>query len=355
MLLVDGGDFAETKGFEPWEKTEFMWEMMGRLGYDVVTPADRELQYGREAITELYGRHPEIAIVSANITDKSGNPVWEPYTLVEKAGVKIAVTGVTGGAPYSFNLTRGDFDHDDFSFKDSKEILRTLVPEMRQQADLVVVLLHETPVDARRIIDEIPGMDVVIVGHSPGYMFNPDRIANTLMVRGGNRGQYLPVTELILDASNKVIDYGGEGKPLAKTVAKDEAIDKVVMDFEKDRKDREAEAKRKEAVDKAMLRGTETFLGAEACARCHPDEYTAWAATAHFAAQRTGARPEDAEAPAGLDIANVQCEHCHGLGTFHGTPGMETKVQEAICRDCHIEEGAPDFDYKAALEAGQIH
>jgi mono/diheme cytochrome c family protein len=175
------------------------------------------------------------------------------------------------------------------------------------------------------------------------------------MVRGGNRGQYLPVTELVLDASNRVIDYGGEGKPLAKSVAKDEAIDKVVTAFEKDRKDREAEAKRKEAVDKAMLRGSETFLGAETCARCHPDEYTAWTATAHYNAVRTGDRPEDTQAPEGLAIANVQCEHCHGLGTFHGTPGMETKVQEAMCRSCHIQEGAPDFDYEAALEAGQIH
>ena len=351
---MEAGDWAEIKKFEPWEKTEFLWELMGELGYDALTPGPRELIHGKDALQGLFDTKPEIQVVSANITDKSGALLWDRYIIVEKGGVKFGVTGVTGGAPYSFNLTRGLQTSDDFSFLDSREALREVVPELRSQVDLVVVLLHESPGDARRIVDEIPGMDVVVVGHSPGYMFNPDRIANTLLIRGGNRGQYLPVLDLVLDADNRVVDYNGEGKPLGKPVAKEERIDKVITEFEADRKTREAKAKREEAVGKAMNQGSESFIGADACARCHANEYTGWSGTTHASVERTGVRPEDALAAESLDISNVQCEHCHGLGTFHGTTGMLTVVEEETCRTCHVQEGAPDFDYAQALEKG-IH
>jgi len=39
----------------------------------------------------------------------------------------------------------------------------------------------------------------------------------------------------------------------------------------------------------------------------------------------------------GVEIQNVQCEQCHGMGTFHGTRGMVTKVPEATCVECHHE------------------
>ena len=54
------------------------------------------------------------------------------------------------------------------------------------------------------------------------------------------------------------------------------------------------------------------------------------------------------------DCSYWWCEHCHGLGTFHGTPGMETKVSEETCNGCHLAEGAPAVNYAQALAEG-IH
>ena len=349
---MDAGDWAETLKFEPWEKSEKIYEMMSVLGYDAVTPGPREMTYGADKLSGLYSKFPQIKVVSANVTDKSGKLLWDKYAIVEKAGVKFAVTGVTGSGPYKFNVTRGKQKSDDFDFKESKEVLRDLIPELRSQADIVVVLLHETPADARRIVDEIPGMDVVIVGHSPGYMFNPDRIGETLLVRGGNRGQYLSITELILANDNALIDYSGEGKPLGKPVKKKESIDKDITDFENERKDREAKEKRKKALEDASIQGTETLLGAQTCQKCHDSEYAGWVDSPHGLAVRTGVHEADEFAAEDVDLSSVQCEHCHGLGTFHGTAGMAAVVAEETCRSCHMVEGAPDFDYAKAMAEG---
>lgn len=341
------------KESDAWEVSEFVFDLMGECGYEVVTPGERELMEGHEAIKGLLSRQPQIQVVSANITDKSGNLCWDEYTIVEKAGITLAVTGVTGGSSYAFNLTRGTQKADDFDFKDSRDVLRELVPRLREKADAVVVLLHETPSDARRIVEEIPAMDVVIVGHSPGYMFNPDRIDNTLLVRGGNRGQYLSVLDLAFDSSQTIVDYSGEGKPLGSTVEKIREMDIKINEYEKERKARQQSERRKEAVGKAMSQGTESFIGAVMCQRCHSQEYTGWVDTAHFSAQISGDPPGPASD--GVDVTGVQCEHCHGLGTFHGTPGMVTKVSEQTCRSCHESEGVSDIDYARAIAEGIHH
>lgn len=348
-FLFDAGNWSEIKNFEPWEKSNFLFDLMAELGTDAITPGDKELQEGLGPLQGMFGRHPEVAVVSANITDRSGKLVWPESTVIQRGGVRVGVTGATGGAAYSFNVTRGTQKSDDFAFQDTREALRRVVPKLKQEADIVVVLLQEGPADARRIVDEIPGMDVVIVGNNPGYMFNPDRIGNTLMVRGGNRGQYLSVLDLVLDGQNGLIDYSGEGKPLGKSVAQDPAFQGKIDAFEKDFNAREAEAKRKDALEKATLHGTERFLGAETCARCHSDEYTGWASSPH--AQARYALPEEQKTYAqGLEINNVQCEQCHGMGTFHGTTGMVTQVKESTCRDCHAAHGVSDIDYAAAMK-----
>lgn len=347
-FLFDAGNWAEVKDFEPAEKSAFMWDMMAEIGTDAVTPGDKELLDGMSAVKGLFARHPEVRVVSANITDKSGALVWPESAIIDRGGVKVAVTGVTGGAAYSFNVTRGIQKSDDFAFQDTREALRRVVPALKKQADIVVVLLQEGPADARRIVDEIPGMDVVIVGNNPGYMFNPDRIGNTLLVRGGNRGQYLSVLDLILDDKNAIIDYSGEGKPLGQAVAKEPKIDAKATKWEDDFKAREAAAKRKEALDKAMLHGTERFVGAEMCGRCHTDEYAGWSRSPH--AQARYSLPEDqAQLAEGLTFDNVQCETCHGMGTLHGTTGMVTKVEESTCTGCHSSHGVTGVDYASAL------
>ena len=160
---MDAGNFSapqEKEPFEPWEKTTFIWDMMGRLGYDAVTPGDLEMVNGVEAMKELYGRQPGVQVVSANVMDKSGNLIFPRYTIIEKGGVRYGVTGVTAEAYYTFNITRGRQKKDDFTFGDEKEALRAVIPELREKSDIVVALVHEGPGDARRLLDEIDGIDV---------------------------------------------------------------------------------------------------------------------------------------------------------------------------------------------------
>jgi 2',3'-cyclic-nucleotide 2'-phosphodiesterase (5'-nucleotidase family) len=103
---------------------------------------------------------------------------------------------------------------------------------MRRQCDVVVVLLHEGPGDAKRMAAEVPGIDVLVVGHSPGYQFVPDRVGETVLVRAGNRGQYMMALDVTVGADGSVVEIKGEGKPLGEAVPKDPAFAPEVAAWE---------------------------------------------------------------------------------------------------------------------------
>src|SRR5262245_14335623 len=149
-IVVDAGDFGSHVEFEPWMRTEFQIDMMSKLGYDVVTTGPSEMVLGLEKERALYARAPGIKVVSANGVDKkTQKQIWDDFTVVEKSGVKFAVTGVTDGSFYKFKASQGQIKSDDFDFKDPKASLQRVIPQMRQQADVVVVLLHSGSGDAK--------------------------------------------------------------------------------------------------------------------------------------------------------------------------------------------------------------
>lgn len=393
---MDAGSFGDPydnpENFpgELWEKTTFTWDMMSKLKYDVVTPGDLEMIQGLDAMKTMFAKHPEIQVVSANIEDKSGKLVYPKYTILNRGGVKIGVTAVTGKQWYDYNVKKGKQKKDDFTVLDSKESLRDAVAELRPKADIVVALIHESLTDVKgQILTEVPGIDVVVVGHNPNYMFNPDRVGSTLLLLGGTKGQYLPVLTLTLDDSKKkVLDYNGEGKPLDDAVAKDAEYDKVVTSWETDYKKKQDTARREKAANEAVNQGTEKFVGAEVCGRCHADEYSKWAKTPHAHAYQTLVKEDMQNAedclkchtvgfgqqtgyvltslekdPQGKvtsskdtpQFRNVQCESCHGMGTFHGTSMLVTKTAEETCRNCHSGDYEKNFNYQDALAKGLIH
>jgi cytochrome c554/c'-like protein len=392
---VDGGNFGDPYDNPEqwdnalWERTTFTWDMMSRLKYDVVTPGDLEMIQGLDAMKALFAKHPEIQVVSANIEDKSGKLVFPKYTIVNRGGVKIGVTAVTGKQWYDYNVKKGKQKKDDFTILDSKDALRDAVAELRPKADIVVALIHESLTDCKtQILTEVPGVDVVVVGHNPNYMFNPDRVGNTLLLLGGSKGQYFPVLTLTLDDSKKkVLDYNGEGKPLDDAIAKQPEMDKVVTAWEADYKKHQDASQREKAAKDAVNQGTEKYVGAEVCARCHADEYSRWAKTPHAQAYQTLVKEDmqnnedclkchtvgygeqtgytvtkltDSESKpvSTIDtpqLRNVQCESCHGMGTFHGTEMLVKVTAEETCRNCHSGDYEKNFNYQDALAKGLIH
>ncbi len=116
------------------------------------------------------------------------------------------------------------------------------------------------------------------------------------------------------------------------------------------------------------------YAGAEACTQCHASAAKAYQQSKHAHAFQTlvvKAKSEDGECvqchvvgasakggfvslPASPQLANVQCENCHGPRLAHTkNPGLTPKPARATlesCLGCHNQQHSPAFDAKSYWE-----
>ena len=369
-----------------WESTEFLAKQMAKIKYDVWTPGERELFVGMTnllKLTEAIGAE----IVSANITDKNGKLLFKDHVVKQMGNIKVGITGVTSKTVFQSAPSGENKGEQDFGFNDAFESLKPVVAKLQKETDAVVVLGHVGPGDARRIAEEVPGIDVIVVGHNPGYMYSPDRVGDVLLVRNGTRGQYAAKLTLTFDAKKEISDYKGVVEPLNEGVAVEPSLGSEIAKFQEQMTKLQAEEARKQALQSTNEKGGNKYLGDEICARCHSDVYTKWAqgphahafqtlVTAHKEKDRScvGCHVTGFEEPSGyqmlvygvdssgkpdttdsVELRNVQCEACHGMGTLHGTDGMVTKVNQDACVKCHDAANDKDFNFQKIMADKKFH
>ena len=196
------------------------------LGYDAQTVGNHEYNYDLPLLA-AYERDIEFPLLGANVVEAStGEPYHQPYTLVEREidGEDVTV-GVIGLVTPGVRVWDRTFVEGVLEFRDIVETAEEYVPEVAEQADVVVVLAHSgkgtVPDEGydRTALHEnavgnlarlVPGIDVIVAGHShlnvPEEVFtNPD--GEPVLVTQPNYWAR-SVTETTL---NLVPGEGGEG------------------------------------------------------------------------------------------------------------------------------------------------
>jgi predicted CXXCH cytochrome family protein len=348
-------------------KLPFLLDMMQMMGYDAVTPGEREFGYGYRHFVNLV-RQRKLNVVLANLTDKaSGKALWKPYIVVKKQGAKVAIGGLIGKT-----IPMGPAQ-DSVVVQDPLVVAQKLVPEMRKKADVVVLLAHMGRVDAEDLASQIPGIDVLVIGHHPGLVLTSRKINQTISVAGGEQGQDMGVS--YVDIEGKVATPR-EGKVVVLTPEVGERADiaklqKIFTDSLEAQARRTAQA---EAAKSSTNRpGQPHFLGRESCVSCHQAQYEQWKTTPHakaFATLVDAHKESTAECvschvtgfqkPGGFQsaattaaMANVQCESCHGMGSEHNMSASQISAPtESLCVGCHT--AAQDSTWNYAVKLAKI-
>lgn len=122
--------------------------------------------------------------------------------------------------------------------------------------------------------------------------------------------------------------------------------------------------------------GEATYVGIDACAKCHPGAKDVWDKTAHATAYKTLAdgfkeynldcvschvtgyeKPGGSTVTVNDTLRNVQCEECHGAGSKHAaspaTKGLIVKSPspDGCVSGCHHSPHVEGFDPKARMHA----
>ncbi|MDW8289454.1 MAG: bifunctional UDP-sugar hydrolase/5'-nucleotidase [Armatimonadota bacterium] len=167
--LVDTGDFHDGTAFSIEHRGQADVAVMNAIGYTIATHGNHEFNNTRAQWQQLV-QMAQFPIVCANVLDASTKqPLLKPYEILRVEGARVAVFGLVTESTRGYPATREGIE-----ITDALETARQLVPQLREQADLVVLLSHLGYENDVRLAREVPGIDVIIGGHSHTRLAKPE-------------------------------------------------------------------------------------------------------------------------------------------------------------------------------------
>jgi hypothetical protein len=381
VILVDGGDFCPP-AVEPEKiKARLIREVMDRMNYDVLAVGERELAYGYDFYESMM-QGTKMKVLVANVTHGDEGRLGSRYVIIKSGGVKVGFVNV-----YDSNTNVSStnvFEKHGYVVEDPLESLSRDIATVRPKCDVLILMAHAPWGKLNELLKQVSGVDFVIAVHDGAIDRKARKIDGTELMRPGNRGQHVCTAAFVVDPEGVIKTLDTSMLDVKTSLPEDPDIAAMVKEASSQyNEERRAQTISKMAEQSEKLKG-DKFLSDAACKRCHEDIYQLWVETPHAHAYESLAEkgmerdndclschttgfgkatgyvppPMPASADAGPpkqppgtpDLRNVQCEACHGMGTYHQRDeGDFLKVTNAECMSCHDPENSPDFDYKGYL------
>lgn len=213
MLLLSGGDINTGVPESDLQDAEPDFRGMSRIGYDAMAVGNHEFD---KPVPVLMKQRKWInfPMLSANIY-QDGKRMFDPYAMFNLGGVRVAVLGLTTDDTAKMvnpEQVKG------IEFRSPIAEAGKLVPELRQQADIVIAATHmghytdgqhgvNAPGDVE-MARAVKGLDLIVGGHSqnpvcmkaenqrddayvPGAPCAPDRQNGAWIVQAHEWGKYV--------------------------------------------------------------------------------------------------------------------------------------------------------------------
>ena len=175
VLLFDSGDL--TLGASPLAKAfrgEPDIEIMNALGLIAMEPGNHEFEHPSK-ITLRNLRASNFPWICANlVNEKTRKPFLEPYTIREYGGVRVGLLGLITSLVNKDNY-KGRKELGLIQI-DPIEVAKKMVPEIRQKADIVIVLSHLGYALDQELAKSVPGIDVILGGHTHTRLATPTMV-----------------------------------------------------------------------------------------------------------------------------------------------------------------------------------
>lgn len=254
-LVLDAGDFSMGTLYESLYEIEAPeLRLLGAMGVDVTTLGNHEFDYGADLLAQMFeaaknSKEPLPKMVLANIDhekSKENNEDYDdikrvfddyglqPYTVIEKNGVKIAVFGIFGNASIQY-LTNNEV-----LFKDPIESAKEVVDKIKtsENADMIVCLSHsgiskdESKSEDENLAKAVPDIDLIISGHTHSLLQEPIVHGSTTIVSCGEYGKYVGSLSLEQQDDNRWSAKNYQIVKMDSSITEDSQIAEKIQDFE---------------------------------------------------------------------------------------------------------------------------
>ncbi|WP_010586927.1 multiheme c-type cytochrome [Schlesneria paludicola] len=382
-------------------KFDQLFEAFRQLNYAAIGVGVEELKLGADfLLTRKTSDEVSPALVSANVVlfDQPDLEWPLPHRLIEKGGVKIAVTGIFGPSLTDKVAPAGVVTN--ISIRNPDDVLPGVIKNLEAlKPDLMVLLCHGNDAEAKQYAKAYPQFKIVLAA---GGYDEPDGkpipVGESWVLNVGHKGKRVGVLGFYPD--DKANPFRFELIQLDKDRFQNHpAMRQLMRDYQQQLQD-EGIAESEQLLINSHPSG-QTYVGAEKCAGCHSKAFEHWKETGHARAfttlkegpwhenraeekigwiprqfdpeclscHVTGWNPQEmlrygsgyVKEQVSPHLLGQQCENCHGPASLHvsreeagaamdelleGRRMVKRTLAEAkktMCIECHDPDNSPKF------------
>jgi len=224
-IILDAGDFFSVTT-RPL-KDSLITVAYGMIPYDALLMGDQELSKIDKYLNDLLPMF-KAPLVIANL-QAPALPGIVPYRIITRDGIKIAIVGVIGPGAFKYYSQKV---RERVVLKDPVMAIKELEEELRQQADLIVVLSHWGLEPDRRMAEALPWVTAIVGGHTQSVLEEPVQVGDVFVLQAGKEGYYVGVLELKLNDRNQVVSGSGYLEAMTLERPDDPRVMKLIEEYE---------------------------------------------------------------------------------------------------------------------------
>ena len=213
-LLVDAGDAGGSGNITYRPGGEPILDAMSDAGYDAMTVGNRDFHFSKTGF-EAKLRRARFPILCANVRRShqiqsseanfsADNPVTNdsnalpavPYILRETPDAgRVLIFGLTVPVITERMLARRVSA---YVFTNPIQTAAKTLPKWREslRPDLVIALTHIGIQQDRRLAESVPGIDLIVGGHTHVVLERGETVGKTLLVQAGSHGRFVGIVTI---------------------------------------------------------------------------------------------------------------------------------------------------------------
>lgn len=223
-LLLAAGDMIQGNTWANLFQGEPAIEVMNAMRFDAMVVGNHEFDFGKAVLTERV-REANFPVLGANVI---GLDVLKPYTIKEVEGVRVGIIGVvteeTPAATHPRNV-------EGLTFTPVAQTVERYIGELKDKADIVVVLSHLGYNADMALASAVKGIDVIVGGHSHTKAVKHITVGNTIIVQAWEHALVLGVLDLTVESGRVVGAASRLDEIVPAKIKKDEKVAAIVDSY----------------------------------------------------------------------------------------------------------------------------
>ncbi|HSW35380.1 MAG TPA: bifunctional UDP-sugar hydrolase/5'-nucleotidase [Candidatus Limnocylindrales bacterium] len=215
VLLLSSGDFIGGSAFSWLVPLGFAPELTLKrmIGYDAIAIGNHEYDYGTDNLArylKMVGypeTHDSMVALASNTVVPPDHLIAqlglfrENHIIELENGLKVGLFGLIGKQAVSYTV-----NHEPIEFSDQHETARRMVSDLQNQgAQLIIALSHSNVEEDRELARSVPGIHVIIGGHSHTALEEPVVENDTIIVQAGSLLKYLGQLHLAFNPATEAV------------------------------------------------------------------------------------------------------------------------------------------------------